>query len=94
MYQKDYLLFMIEQFAYFLDRLSKAQEEEGSVLDHSLILYGSSNSTTHTNLNYPLLLAGGKSMGFQHNQFLQYGKEVPLANLYLTMLHRLGVEVE
>ena len=82
--------FMAEQFAYFLSRLDSAKEENGSVLDNSVILYGSSNSTTHDNRNYPLVLAGGNSLGMKHGQFLKFGEQVPMANLLMTMLHRIG----
>jgi len=83
--------FMAEQLAYFLKRLSTAQEENGSVLDNSLVLYGSSNSITHNNRNYPLVLAGGSKLGIHHGQFLKFGAQVPLSNLFLTMLNSIGV---
>ncbi len=84
--------FLAENLHYFLNKLDAIPEGGGSLLDHTLVYYGSSNSYTHNNTNYPLLLAGGKAMGYQHGQHLQYGKEKPLADLYLTMLHRLGAE--
>ena len=86
--------FMAEQFAYFLDRLKSAEEGEGTLLDNSLVLYGSSNSTTHNNRNYPLILAGGRSMNFRHGQYLRCSEDVPLSNLFVTMLNRLGVETD
>jgi len=86
--------FMAQQLAYFLDRLSNAQEANGSVLDNSIVLYGSSNSNTHENRNYPLVLAGGRELGFQHGRFLKFAEEVPLSNLFVTMLNRVGVETE
>lgn len=86
--------FMAQQLAYFLDRLSSAKEQNGSVLDNSLVLYGSSNSTTHDNKNYPLVLAGGRQLGFQHDRFLKFSEDVPLSNLFVTMLNRMGVETE
>lgn len=86
--------FMAEQLAYFLARLATAPEAGGSMLDHSLVLYGSSNSTTHNNTNYPLVLAGGSQLGMQHGRYLKFGAEVPLANLFVTMLNRLGIARE
>ena len=86
--------FMAEQFCYFLNRLDSAQEERGTLLDHSLVLYGSSNSVTHDNNNYPLILAGGSEMGFKHGRFLKFGAEVPMSNLFVTMLNRAGIECE
>lgn len=76
---------------YFISRLASIEEGEGSLLDNTSILYGSSNSTTHSNVNYPLILAGGKSMGYQHGQYLQFGNDVPLANLFVTIQKRMGV---
>ena len=84
--------FMAQQLAYFLDRLSGAQESNGSVLDNTIVLYGSSNSNTHDNTNYPLVLAGGRALGFQHGRFLKFKEDVPLSNLFVTMLNRVGVE--
>ncbi|MFN7736961.1 MAG: DUF1552 domain-containing protein [Pirellula sp.] len=84
--------FMAQQLAYFLDRLSGAKEGDGSVLDKTIVLYGSSNSNTHENRNYPLVLAGGRSLGFQHGRYLKFNEDVPLSNLFVTMLNRVGVE--
>jgi len=83
--------FMAEQFGYFLERLAAAEEEAGSILDNTLVLYGSSNSNTHNNNNYPLILAGGKSLGIQHNRFLKFSSDVPLSNLFVTLLDCLKV---
>jgi len=82
--------FMAEQFTYFLDRLDSAKEESGSVLDNSVILYGSSNSTTHDNNNYPLILAGGGELGLKHGQFLKFSDKIPMSNLFVTMLNSVG----
>lgn len=86
--------FMAEQLAYFLERLSAAEEPDGSLLDNSVILYGSSNSTTHDNRNYPLVLAGGNRLGVEHGQYRKYSEEVPLSNLFVTMLNSVGVECD
>jgi hypothetical protein len=86
--------FMAEQLGYFISRLDSAKEENGSVLDNSVVLYGSSNSVTHDNNNYPLILAGGKELGFKHGRYLRFGAEVPMSNLLVTMLHRAGIECE
>ncbi len=84
--------FMAEQFSYFLGRLQSAQEEHGTVLDNSVILYGSSNSTTHNNNNYPLVLAGGRNLGLQHGRYLKFDNKVPMSNMFVTMLNAVGVE--
>jgi hypothetical protein len=84
--------FMAEQLAYFLGRLASAQEADGSVLDHSLVLYGSSNCTTHDNSNYPLVLAGGRKLGLQHGRYLKFGEGTPMSNLLVTMLNCVGAD--
>lgn len=83
--------FMAERFAHFLGRLSSTQEEHGSMLDNSVVLYGSSNSNTHNNNNYPLILAGGGNLGMDHGRHLKFGSDVPLSNLFVTMLNSVGV---
>jgi hypothetical protein len=83
---------MAEQFAYFLNRLDSATEQQGTLLDQSLVLYGSSNSVTHDNNNYPLILAGGSQMGFKHGRFLKFSDKIPMSNLFVTMLNQAGIE--
>ncbi len=85
--------FLANQLAAFLTRLKETPEGDGSLLDRTLVLYGSSNSYTHNNNNYPLLLAGGRKLGLQHGQFLKYGAETPFANLFLTMFDRMKMPV-
>jgi len=82
--------FLSTQFSYFLRRLKETPEGDGNMLDNTLLLYGSSNYNTHDNTNYPLILAGGGKLGFQHGRLRKYTDETPLANLYLTMLQSLG----
>jgi len=86
--------FMASQLSYFLDRMSQTSEGEGSLLDNSLVLYGSSNSTTHNNRNYPLILAGGNNLGLQHGHYHRFEEKTPMSNLLLTMLHCIGSKQE
>ena len=86
--------FLAENLARFLTRLKETPEGDGSLLDRTLVLYGSSNSRTHQNRNYPLLLAGGRGLGLRHNQFLHFDEKTPMSNLFVTMLQALGVETE
>ena len=86
--------FLAEQFGYFLQRLHETSEGDGTLLDHTLVLYGSSNSRTHQNRNYPLVLAGGTGLGLKHGHYRRYGNDVPLSNLFVTMLDRIGVPVK
>lgn len=87
-------LFLTQQLAYFIRRLKETPEGDGSLLDSTVILYGSSNSQTHVNLNYPLLLAGGSDLGLAHGSFRQFGEDVPLSNLFVTLLGSLGTNTE
>ena len=64
------------------------------MLDHSVILYGSSNSTTHNNHNYPLVLAGGGELGLRHGQFFKFSDKIAMSNLLVTMLNRIGTPCE
>lgn len=86
--------FLAENLARFLTRLKETPEGDGNLLDRTLVLYGSSNSRTHQNKNYPLLLAGGGKLGLKHNQYLHFDEQTPMSNLFLSMLHALGVESE
>jgi hypothetical protein len=88
-----YDLFLSEQVAYLLSRLREFQDVNGSVLDNTLVLYGSGCSTTHNPKNLPTLLAGGKNMGLRHGSHLQQ-PDTPMSNLYLSILHSLNIEVD
>ena len=83
--------FRAEQLSYFLQRLQDTRENEGTLLDHTMVLYGSSNSTTHNNTNYPLVLAGGDRLGLNHGAYHRFKPDVPLSNLFVTMMNRLGM---
>ena len=86
--------FLNEQLSYFLERLKSTPEGDGSLLDHTLVFYGSSNCQTHVNENYPLILAGGQKFGFRHGQFLKFAGATPLSNLFVTLLNRLDTPAE
>jgi hypothetical protein len=83
-------------FARFVDKLAKIEDGDGSLLDHSIILFGSnmSNSDLHNNDPLPNAILGkgyGRIKGGQH---LKYPQDTPHANLLLTLLQRAGVPVE
>ena len=59
-----------------------------------MVLYGSTNDTTHGSRNYPLVLAGGRELGLRHGQYLNFKGGERLSNLFATMLDRLNVPVE
>lgn len=67
-----YCRFLAEEYSRFAMKLKQTEEPagEGSMLDNSLLLFGSASSAFHLSRNYPLILTGGKNMGFKHGQFL------------------------
>jgi hypothetical protein len=79
--------------AAFLKSLSEAKEEGSTLLDRTMVLYGTcmGSANSHSNLNLPVLLAGG---GFKHGQHLAFDTQnnYPLTNLFVSMLQRLGIE--
>ena len=85
-------LWHIRQYAYLLDKLSKMPEGDGSVLDHSMVLYGSGlrDGNKHSPHNLPILVAGRGGGRLATGQHLSYSRDTPLANLYLAMLHAFG----
>jgi len=84
-----------QELGRLLGGLRDAGEKEGNLLDQTMVLYGSNlgNAAKHDNSNLPVLLAGG---GFKHGRNLVFDKtnNEPLTNLYLSMLHRLGVPAD
>jgi hypothetical protein len=85
----------VSLFGKFLKKLSDTPEGDGSLLDHSLILYGSgmSESNTHSRLDVPTLLCGGTA-AMKGNRHIKVTKETPLANLMLSLGQKFGVEME
>ena len=84
-------------FAYFLSKLDALKEGNSTLLDHSLIMYGSNLSvpTSHSQRDLPILLAGGAAGRVAGGRYIAYrGDETPLTNLYLTMLEKVGVPTE
>ena len=86
-----------EQFARFIGKLKSVKDGDGTLLDHTMVLFGSGmgNANAHTNTNLPVLLAGGGYRHGEHKAFPEKGLgRVPLCNLYLSLLHRFGVETD
>ena len=86
----------VEMLAHFLGKLRDAQDETGSLLDHSMVLYGSSlsDSNRHTHDELPTLLVGGGSGMVRGGRHLRFPDGTPMANLLLTMADGLGVSQE
>ena len=83
--------FRAERLSYFLHRLRNNSENEGALLYHTMHLCRGSNSITHNNTNYPLVVAGGDKLGLKHGLYHRFGSEVPLPNLLVTRANRLGM---
>ena len=84
---------VVQEFAAFIKKLNESREESGSLLDRTMVMFGSNlgNASSHDTKSLPIILAGG---GFKHGQHLAFDKanNAPLPNLYVSMLQRLGLE--
>ena len=89
-------IYHTEVFSKFVEKLAAIPDGDGSMLDHSILLYGSnmSNSNAHNNYPLPSAIVGGGYGKIKGNQHLKYADRTPLANLLLTILDRAGVPVE
>jgi uncharacterized protein DUF1552 len=86
----------MQMFAYYLDRLRSTPDGDGSLLDHSMILYGSnmSNSNLHNHFPLPVVLVGGAGGQLQGNRHLKYADHTPMTNLLMSMLGKLDIPLE
>jgi hypothetical protein len=86
----------ISLLGYFLDKLASTPDGDGTLLDHSLVLYGSpmGDSNVHNHKRVPMLLAGHANGAFKGNYHLRTPDGTPTANVYQTVLHRLGVPAQ
>ena len=91
-----YDLFLSQQIAHFLGRMNEYKDRNGTVLDNSIVLFGSGASTTHNNHNLPTLIAGGANMGLQHGQYWKSANnaETRMSNVYLSIIRSLGIAEE
>ena len=89
--------FYIEQMSRFMAKLKSTKTDHGSLLDETMVFFGSGlgDASRHSNRDLPLILAGG---GFNHgshvNAMQKTGNQTPLNNLYTTMLQKFGVEID
>lgn len=88
--------FHVSLFAEFLESLSKIPEGDGTMLDHSLFLYGSGmgNPDAHDHSNLPIIVAGGGAADLKGGRHIRYDEPMPLSNLHLTLLNKAGVPLE
>jgi hypothetical protein len=79
--------FLVRQFGYFLDRLRSVREGDRTLLDNSLILYGSgiADANRHTHHDLPIVVAGGGGGQLETNRLLKYEENTPLNNLFVSM---------
>jgi hypothetical protein len=88
--------FHLTLFTKFIEKLNTTQDGDGSLLDHSLILYGSnmSNSNAHNHFPLPTLVLGGGAGTMKGGHHIKQPDHTPMTNVLLTMLHKAGVPVE
>ena len=88
--------FHVSLFAEFLAKLRATPEGDGTLLDHSLLLYGSGmgNPNVHDHDNLPILVAGGAAGRMRGGRHIRFAKPTPLANLHLTLLDKVGVRLD
>jgi len=86
----------VKAFSYLVSRMQATPDGDGTLLDHSMLLYGSSirDGNIHDHLDLPLVLAGGKSANIVGGRHIQYKPETPMTNFLLTMLDKVGVPAE
>ena len=90
------LAFHTMQLAYFVRKLQATPDGDGSLLDSTILLYGSgmSDSNLHIPENVPTLLVAGKALGLKGNRAVLCPEGIPHANLHLMILEKMGLEVE
>jgi hypothetical protein len=88
--------FHVAQLAYIVKKLKSIPEEDGTLLDHCMIAYGSgiSDGNAHAHDDLPMLLAGKGCGTIKAGRHIQYAKETPLTSLYISMLGRMGIKVD
>jgi hypothetical protein len=113
-----YCRFLNEEYGRFASKLKATEEADGSgnMLDNTLLMFGSASSAFHLSRNYPLILTGGRNLGFKHGQYFNHAgsnpaggawtggrepwqkeitrEDLPLSNLFVTMLQRFGIETQ
>jgi hypothetical protein len=90
----EYDLFLSNRIAHFLEQMSAYRDRNGSVLDNTIVLFGSGASTTHNNHNLPTLVAGGANMGLKHGSYWRGETETRMSNVHVSILRALQVDVE
>ena len=88
-----YDLFLSQHLAHFLQKLTDYKDRSGTVLDNTIVMFGSGASTTHNVHNIPTLIAGGGAMRIKHGAFWKDGdRETRMTNVHLSILRSMGIE--
>jgi hypothetical protein len=89
-------MFHAKLYQYFLEKMRSMPDGDGSLLDHSLLVYGSalSDGNMHLYKDLPLLLVAGGVAGIQGGRHIRYPENTPIANFYVTLLQKLGITIE
>jgi len=89
-------VFHSQMFAYLLEKMRATTDGDGSLLDHSIVVYGGglSDGNLHLPTDLPIVLVGSGSGRIKAGGHVRYPKNTPLMNLHLTLAHRLGVPLE
>ena len=88
--------FHMRQFAHVVGKLKSIPDADGTLLDQTMLIYGTgiSDSNAHLHDDLPIVLAGGRAAGIKGGRHIRYPKETPLTNLWLTVLDKMGVPVD
>ena len=88
--------FHMRQFAHVVGKLKSIPEADGTLLDQTMLIYGTgiSDSNAHLHDDLPIALVGGRAAGIKGGRHIRYPKETPLTNLWLTVLDKMGVPVD
>lgn len=85
---------LCERFSDLMTKLKDIRAAEGTLLDHTVLLMGGAQISSHSGRSFPTLLAGGRRIGFRHGQHVRFESERrPMSDLYLTILQQLGCPV-
>ncbi len=86
----------VSLFGYLLEKLKTTPDGDGSLLDHSMYMYGSGmgDPNLHDHINLPILVAGGGAGRLKGGRHIRYADRTPLANLHLTLLEKAGVRMD
>ena len=88
--------FHMQIFGRFLEKMASTQDGDGSLLDHSAVIYGAGmgNSNAHDPLDLPIVLAGGGGGTIKGGRHVRLPEGTPLANMHLTVLGKMGIPAE